>query len=57
MESKISQSQKEVWEWKEALFEEIKNIPKLKRLQYIKEKTRNTILQIEQAHQKNLLPS
>ena len=43
MESKVSKSQLEVWEWKESLFEELKNIPKDQRLKFIKEKTRKTI--------------
>ena len=46
METKISKAQTEVWEWKESLYEELKNIPKLERLKYIKNKVSKTIIQI-----------
>jgi hypothetical protein len=36
METKVSKAQIEVWEWKEALYEELRDIPKLERLNYIK---------------------
>jgi len=43
METKVSKAQIEVWEWKEALYEELRNIPKLERLNYIKDKVNETI--------------
>lgn len=43
MESKVSSSQTEVWEWKESLFEDLINIPKEQRLRFIKEKAKKTI--------------
>jgi len=46
METKISKAQIEVWDWKDSLFEELKNIPKLERLNYIKGKVKNTIEKI-----------
>ena len=46
MESKVSKAQEEVWEWKESLFEELKNIPKEKRLDFIRKKVKKTIEQI-----------
>lgn len=46
MESDVSKAQKEVWEWKDALFEELKDIPKEDRLKFIREKAKRTIEQI-----------
>jgi hypothetical protein len=43
METKVSKAQAEVWDWKENLYEELKNIPKLERLNYIKGKVSETI--------------
>ena len=43
MESKISDAQKEVWEWKEHLYEDLKNIPEGKRIEYLQNKVKNTI--------------
>ena len=43
---KISKAQVEVWDLKDSLFEELKNIPKLERLSYIKGKVKNTIEKI-----------
>ena len=48
MESKVSKAQEEVWEWKDSLFEELKNIPKENRLKYIRKKVKKTIEQISQ---------
>lgn len=47
MNTKISKSQIEVWEWKNSLFEEIKNIPKLERLQYLRKKVSSTVSRIK----------
>jgi hypothetical protein len=47
MESKVSKAQEEVWEWKDSLFEELKNIPKEDRLKFIKEKSKKIIEQIK----------
>jgi hypothetical protein len=52
MEAKISKAQGKVWDWKESLFEELKNIPKLERLKFIKDKVENKINQINSKHQK-----
>jgi hypothetical protein len=46
MESKVSKAQEEVWEWKESLFEELKFVPKDKRLEFIREKVQKNIEQI-----------
>jgi hypothetical protein len=43
METKVSKALIEVWEWKESLYEELKNNPKLERLNYIKGKVSQTI--------------
>ncbi len=47
MKAKVSDAQIEVWEWKDALFEEIKDIPKLERLNYIKNKVSKTLAKIK----------
>ena len=46
MEAKVSKSQVEVWEWKDSLYENLKDIPKDQRLKFIKEKVRKTIEQL-----------
>ena len=43
MKTKVSKAQIEVWDWKENLYEELKDIPKLERLNYIKSKVNETI--------------
>ena len=52
MESKVSKAQIEVWEWKDSLFEELKNIPKEQRLKFIREKVKKTIEQISHPTEK-----
>ena len=47
MEAKISKAQIEVWRWKEALYEELKTVPKNDRLNYITEKVNETINKIK----------
>jgi hypothetical protein len=46
METKVSKAQIEVWDWKESLYEELKNIPKLERLNYIKGKVSYSVAKI-----------
>ncbi len=46
MESKVSKAQLEVWEMKERLYEQIKDIPSAEQLIYIKEKTAESIKKI-----------
>ena len=43
---KVSKAQVEIWDLKDSLFEELKNIPKLERLSYIKGKVKSTIEKI-----------
>jgi len=43
MEAKISKAQLEVWEWRESLHEELKNIPETERLNYIHEKVKSSV--------------
>ncbi|MEI8006967.1 MAG: hypothetical protein WCI48_12235 [Bacteroidota bacterium] len=52
MKINISKSQIEVWEWKESLFEDLKNIPIDKRLKFIKEKVKDTIEKLNQLSSK-----
>ena len=47
MEAKISQAQIEVLEWKENLYDEIKSIPRSKKLKYIREKVQFIVDQIK----------
>ncbi|MCX6159510.1 MAG: hypothetical protein ACOYN6_11615 [Ignavibacteria bacterium] len=42
----ISKSQSEVWEWKESLYKETMNLPKNKRLEYLCDKSKDTIISI-----------
>ena len=51
MEAKISNAQLEVWEWKNNLYEEIKDIPRFKKLKYIKKKVSILIEQIKKEKQ------
>ena len=47
MESKVSKAQEEVWEWKDSLFEELKNIPKKDRLKFIREKVKRQLNKLD----------
>jgi hypothetical protein len=48
METKVSKSQIEIREWKESLYEDLKNIPKSDRLKFIKEKVKKPLERINQ---------
>ena len=47
MNQKLHEAQTEVWEWKEILYNELKNIPRLNWAKYLGELATNTIKQIE----------
>jgi len=53
MKSKDSKAQKEVWEWKELLYEEIKNVPPNLQLKYIHQKVKKILEDINKK-KKNL---
>ncbi len=55
IKSNVSKAQIEVWEWKESLYEEIKNIPDNKKLDFIHKKTANTIERIKKSFKKTEL--
>ena len=48
METKTSKAQLEVWEWKEKLYEEIKNIPSTERINYLLNKVKDTVAKLKQ---------
>ncbi len=52
MKTKVSKAQKEVWEWKQKAYEELKEIPEDKRVDYIREKVREVINRIKKNRQK-----
>lgn len=52
IKNNISKSQIEVWEWKEALYDELKIIPQNKRFEFIHNKTAGTIERIKKASSK-----
>ena len=47
----VSEAQKEVWEWKERLYEKIKDLPGEEQLKYIMENAKKTIEEFR-AHRK-----
>jgi hypothetical protein len=47
MESNVSKAQTEVWEWKNNLYEELKDIPRNLRLKYIKDKVRDVFEELQ----------
>ena len=49
IKNNISKSQIEVWEWKEALYDELKIIPQNKRFEFIHNKTACTIERIKKS--------
>lgn len=53
IKNNISKAQIEVWEWKESLYEELKNIPENKRLDYIHRKTKHTVDKLKRSIKKN----
>ena len=49
MKYNISKAQIEVWEMKESLYEEIKNIPDKDKIEYIKKKVAATVNELNNA--------
>jgi hypothetical protein len=47
MQAKVSKAQTEVWEWKEKLYEEIKNVPSSERISYLIKKAHSTVAAIK----------
>lgn len=45
--NRVSEAQKEVWEWKEKLYEQIKDLPKSEQLKFIMEQTEETVKKIK----------
>lgn len=43
MKLNISKAQKEVWEWKDKLYEELKNIPESERIVYLQKKAKEAV--------------
>lgn len=43
MKTKISKAQLEVWEAKDNLYEELKNIPYAKRIEYLQDKAKKSL--------------
>lgn len=52
MKTKISKAQLEVWEWKEELQEQIKNLPKGEQIRFIQNQTAQTIQELLAKRQK-----
>jgi hypothetical protein len=52
MKTKISKSQREVWEWKELLYEELKSVPPNMQLEYIHQKVKKTLEDIKRKKKK-----
>lgn len=52
MKAEISKSQMEVWEWKERLYTELKDIPKSERLKFIREKVKAIVDRIKKNKKK-----
>jgi hypothetical protein len=52
MKSKDSKAQREVWEWKELLYEEIKNVPPNMKLKYIHQKVKKILEGIKKNRKK-----
>ena len=48
METKTSNAQIEVWEWKERVYNEIKNLPESERISYILKKVKQTVELLKQ---------
>ena len=54
MEPKTSKAQIEVWEWKEKLYEEIKNLPASDRISYLLRKVHSTVSKLKERKKNNL---
>ena len=48
MEAKTSKAQKEVWEWKEKAYDQIKNMSKQERIKFILAQTRDVASRLKQ---------
>ncbi len=53
METNISKAQLEVWEWKNRLYEEIKDLPENEQLKYIINKVKKTVEEIKRKKKLN----
>ncbi len=53
----ISKAQIEVWDWKNSLYEEIKDIPDFQKIDYIHKKTAETIERFKKAFEQTNLES
>ena len=54
MEHKVSKAQLEVWEWKEAAYQQIKDVPYGQRIQFIINQTKDIV---EEIKKKKVQPS
>ncbi len=52
MNTKISNAQTEVWQWKETLYQELCTVPKWEHLKYINEKVKDTITKLKKNSKK-----
>ena len=53
METKVSKAQIEVWEWKDLVYEKLKNIPKNLRIEYIINDTKETMSKLKKSNEEN----
>ena len=51
LKTKTSKSQKEVWEWKQSLYEELREIPRFKKLKYLHQKVKGTLEYLKKKRQ------
>ncbi|MEO8513334.1 MAG: hypothetical protein ABI543_07230 [Ignavibacteria bacterium] len=57
IKANISKAQIEVWDWKDSLYEEIKDIPDSQKIDYIHKKTAKTIERFKKAFERKKLES
>ena len=57
IKNNISKAQIEVWDWKNSLYEEIKDIPDSQKIDYIHKKTTETIERLKKAVEQTKLES
>ena len=50
MATDVSKAQQEVWEWKEAAYDSLKDIPQQERVPYILSRVQETVARLEEHH-------
>ncbi|MDQ3847235.1 MAG: hypothetical protein M3342_24950 [Bacteroidota bacterium] len=54
MKNDVSKAQREVWEWKEKAYEQIKNLPAGEQIKFIQEQTKHLVERIKRKRREKM---